>query len=169
MTLLKKSMLAVAAATYMVSVGASAAISQEQADRLGGSELTPMGAERAGNAAGTIPEWNPIKSAPAGYVAGGPLLDPFASDQVKFSITAANYEQYADNLSPGQIALLKRYPSTFKMDVYESSYGSRFALLNQKVPIDDSGCVCSVTKVTSGVKISSRCDDSIAVQQLGHE
>jgi hypothetical protein len=43
-----------------------------------------------------------------------------------------------------------------KMDVYEPSYGSRFALLNQKVPIDDSGCVCSVTKVTSGVKISSR-------------
>ncbi len=120
MTLLKKSMLAVAAATYMVSVGVSAAISQEQADRLGGPELTPMGAERAGNAAGTIPEWSPIKSVPAGYVEGGPLLDPFASDQVKFSITAANYEQYADNLSAGQIALLKRYPNTFKMNVYET-------------------------------------------------
>jgi hypothetical protein len=126
MTLLKKSMLAVAAATYMVSVGASAAISQEQADRLGGSELTPMGAERAGNTAGTIPEWSPIKSAPAGYVAGGPLLDPYADDQVEFSITAANYEQYADNLSPGQIALLKRYPSTFKMNVYQTRRSSGY-------------------------------------------
>jgi len=119
MTLLKKSMLAVAAATYMVSVGASAGISQDQADRLGGSELTPMGAERAGSATG-VSKWNPITSPPAGYVEGQPLVDPYATDQVKFEITAANYEQYADNLSPGQIALLKRYPSTFKMDVYES-------------------------------------------------
>lgn len=125
MTLLKKSMLAVAAATYMVSVGASAAISQDQANRLGGSELTPMGAERAANAAGTIPEWSPIKSVPAGYVAGGPLLDPFASDTVQFSITAANYEKYADNLSPGQIALLKRYPD-FKMNVYQSRRSSGY-------------------------------------------
>lgn len=120
MNLMKKSMLAVAAAAYMASAGASAAISQEQADRLGGPELTPMGAERGGNAAGTIPEWNPISSAPAGYVEGGPLADPFADDPVQFTITAANYEQYADHLSPGQIALLKRYPSTFKMNVYPS-------------------------------------------------
>ena len=41
-------------------------------------------------------------------------------DQPLFTITAANFEQYKDNLSPGQIALLKRYPDTFRMPVYES-------------------------------------------------
>jgi len=120
MTLLSKTMLALAAATYMVATGASAAISQEQADKLGGPEFTPMGAERAGNAAGTIPEWAPLTSLPAGYTPGQPLVDPFAADQSLFSISAANYEQYKDNLSPGQIALLKRYPNTFKMNVYPS-------------------------------------------------
>ena len=120
MTLLSKTMLALAAATYMVATGASAAISQEQAAKLGGPEFTPMGAERAGNAAGTIPEWAPLKTLPAGYTPGQPLVDPYAADQPMFSITAANYEQYKDNLSPGQIALLKRYPNTFKMDVYPS-------------------------------------------------
>ncbi len=120
MTLLSKTMLALAAATYMVATGASAAISQDQATKLGGPEFTPMGAERAGNAAGTIPEWAPLKTLPAGYTPGQPLVDPYAADQPMFSITAANYEQYKDNLSPGQIALLKRYPNTFKMDVYPS-------------------------------------------------
>lgn len=120
MTLLSKTMLALAAATYIVATGASAAISQDQANKLGGPEFTPMGAERAGNAAGTIPEWAPLKTLPAGYTPGQPLVDPYAADQPMFSITAANYEQYKDNLSPGQIALLKRYPNTFKMDVYPS-------------------------------------------------
>ena len=93
MTLLSKTMLALAAATYIVATGASAAISQDQANKLGGPEFTPMGAERAGNAAGTIPEWAPLKTLPAGYTPGQPLVDPYAADQPMFSITAANYEQ----------------------------------------------------------------------------
>ena len=36
---------------------AMAKVSPEEAAKLGGKELTPIGAERAGNAAGTIPEW----------------------------------------------------------------------------------------------------------------
>lgn len=56
---------------------ALAKISPEQAARLGGDELTPMGAERAGNADGTIPPWEGgITELPAGYTAGerlGPL------------------------------------------------------------------------------------------------
>lgn len=126
MTLFKKSMLTAAAAAYVVSAGAVAAISQADADRLGGSELTPMGAERGGNAAGTIPEWAPFTGTPAGYSAGQPLVNPYAGDKVQFSITAANYEQYKDNLSPGQVALLKRYPDTFKMNVYPSRRSSGY-------------------------------------------
>jgi hypothetical protein len=79
-----------------------------------------MGAERAGNAAGTIPAWDGgITQTPAGiaHVAGGQYADPFPDDKVLFSITAANAKQYEDKLSPGQLALLKLYP-TARMDVY---------------------------------------------------
>ena len=109
------------AALGLVAQGALAGLTQEEADRLGGDELTPVGAERAGNAAGTIPAWTGgLQELPAGYVEGEPLVDPFPDDQPLFTITAANFEQYKDNLSPGQIALLKRYPDTFRMPVYES-------------------------------------------------
>lgn len=101
------------------SPAVQAKISAEEAARLGGEELTPMGAERAANADGSIPAWTGgIKELPAGYKTGDRLVDPFANDKVQYSITAANYEQYAEFLSPGQIALLKRYPDTFRMDVY---------------------------------------------------
>ncbi|MBA6413063.1 DUF1329 domain-containing protein [Parahaliea sp. F7430] len=91
----------------------------EQAARLGGSELTPMGAERAGNAEGTIPPWEGgISELPAAYKKGERLVDPFADDKVRFTITAQNVDQYADKLSPGQIAMFKRYPDTYAMPVY---------------------------------------------------
>ena len=117
-TFTKISMLA---ALGLMAQGAFAELTQEQADRLGGDELTPMGAERAGNAEGTIPAWTGgITELPAGYVVGEPLVDPFPNDEVLFTITAANHEQYKDKLSPGQIALLQRYPDTFRMPVYQS-------------------------------------------------
>src|SRR5512133_1910759 len=83
-----------------------------------GADLTPLGAEKAGNAAGTIPAWDGgIKTPPAGYKPGGHLVDPYASDKVLFTITKDNVQQYAGNLTPGQQALLKTYP-TYKMKVY---------------------------------------------------
>ena len=91
----------------------------EQAASLGGDEITPMGAERAGNADGSIPAWTGgISEFPPGYTVGERLVDPFADDKPLFTIDASNYEQYAEQLSPGQIALLKRYPDTFRMPVY---------------------------------------------------
>lgn len=90
----------------------------EQAAKLG-DELTPMGAERAANADGSIPAWTGgIMELPAGYQAGERLVDPFAADKPLYTINASNYEQYAEQLSPGQIALIKRYPDTFYMSVY---------------------------------------------------
>lgn len=109
------------AALGLTAQGTSAEITQAQADSLGGAELTPVGAERPGNAAGTIPAWTGgLTELPAGYVKGEPLVDPFPNEQPKFTITASNFEQYKDSLSPGQIALLKRYPDTFRMPVYET-------------------------------------------------
>ena len=108
-----------ALALFTLAGFAQAKISPEEAARLGGPELTPVGAERAGNADGSIPEWTGgIQELPAGYSPGDRLVDPFPDDKPLFTITAANHEQYAEYLSPGQIALLKRYPETFSMPVY---------------------------------------------------
>jgi hypothetical protein len=84
-------------------------------------DLTPLGSERAGNAAGTIPEWTGGYSrSDEDHTGVTHLSDPFADDQIKFTITAANVDQYADNLSPGQVALFKKYPDTYKMNVYDT-------------------------------------------------
>ncbi len=111
--------LALALAASLSSPLALAGISAEEAARLGGPELTPVGAERAGNADGSIPEWTGgIMEPPPGYEPGGRLVDPFADDKILYTINASNYQQYEEFLSPGQVALIKRYPDTFRMDVY---------------------------------------------------
>jgi hypothetical protein len=61
-----------------------------------------------------------ITKPPAGYVAGGDHIDPFADDKPLFSITAQNMAQYEDRLSAGQKALLARKTGNFRMDVYPS-------------------------------------------------
>jgi hypothetical protein len=97
---------------------AGASVSEEEAARLE-MELTPIGAERAGNAAGTIPAWDGgIEAPPAGYTEGSWHEDPFAGDDVLFTITAANLEEHAAHLSEGQKALLRAYPETWRMPVY---------------------------------------------------
>lgn len=114
---LASSMLAVVVST--ASYSALAKVSKEEADKLG-AELTPVGAERAGNADGTIPEWTGgITETPANvsYKVGDFHPDPFADEKPLFTITASNYNDYADKLSPGQQALFDKHP-TFKMNVY---------------------------------------------------
>jgi len=101
------------AALGLLAQNAFAEITADQAASLGGDNFTPVGAERAGNAAGTIPDWTGgLTDLPAGYVEGEPLVDPFPSETPLFTITAQNFEQYRENLSTGQIALLQRYPDT---------------------------------------------------------
>jgi hypothetical protein len=88
--------------------------------------LTPMGAERAGNAAGTIPAWEGgLTQAQPGHVAGGHYSDPYADDQPLFVIDANNADQHAEHLSPGQRALLERYP-TRKMRVFPTRRSAAF-------------------------------------------
>lgn len=77
-------------------------------------DLTPTGAERIGNAEGTIPAWDGgIMQPPEGYTLGQPHIDPFAGDGVAFTITQDNAAQYQNRLTEGQLALLKTYPSYF--------------------------------------------------------
>lgn len=92
------------------------ALAQTAADL--GKTLTPMGAIKAGNADGTIPEWTGgITKPPANWQPGTIEVDPFPEDKAKFTITAANMAQYQDKLPEGLKALLKRYPD-YKMNVY---------------------------------------------------
>ena len=89
-------------------------------------DLTPMGSERAGNADGTIPAWTGgITEPPAGFTVGDHHPDPFADDQVLFRIDGTNYQDHADKLSPGQIAMLEKY-DTYFMDVYPSRRSTSF-------------------------------------------
>jgi hypothetical protein len=108
-------------ALALVSVGpVFAAVTAEEAKQLG-STLTPWGAEKAGNAAGTIPAYAGSVKPPASYDPKKPGVrpDPFASEKPLYSIDAKNMAQYADKLSDGTMALMTKYPS-YRIDVYPS-------------------------------------------------
>ncbi len=110
----------------LVSASALAKAPPEQIAQLGES-LTPLGAEKAGNAAGTIPAWTGgIKDIPGSYDQGKPLPNPFADDTPLFEITGQNYQQYADNLSQGQIALFTQFPQTYRMKVFPTRRSAVF-------------------------------------------
>lgn len=111
----------VAVALVLLAGNSMAAVSPQDAAKLG-SSLTPLGAEKAGNAAGSIPPWTGgITQAPAGYKGSGTHhIDPFAADKPLFTITRANLAQYRDQLTPGQVALFETYPDSFQMPVYPS-------------------------------------------------
>ena len=120
MTLIKKAALATVIATAMLANMAMAKVSADEAKKLGVSdtEMTPLGAERAGNADGSIPAWTGgITQPPANYKVGMHHPDPFAADKPVFTITAKNYKDYGDKLSVGQKAMFEKYPE-WRMIVY---------------------------------------------------
>jgi len=95
-------------------------LTQAEIDSLG-TTLTPIGAQKEGNAAGTIPEWTGGLPTDAGQSLPNNFLEsPYKDDQPEFVITAQNYQQYKDNLTPGQVALFERYPETFRMPIYKT-------------------------------------------------
>jgi hypothetical protein len=115
--------------TALALTPVSAKLSQEEIARLG-KDLTPLGAEKAGNQDGTIPEWTGgITSLPEGFHKGMFQPDPYGNDKILFTITGENMDTYKDKLSPGLQAMLKMYPS-FKMNVYPSH---RSASLPQRI------------------------------------
>src|SRR5580698_1339651 len=100
-----------------VGVSALAGVSVQDAAQLNG-RLTPVGAERAGNAAGTIPPWNGwFTQNSNGYQAAAPRSDPFAHEKPLFAITAKNYRDYASQLPEGAKQLFARFPD-YRMDIY---------------------------------------------------
>ena len=112
----------IATTLAFVSVSALAAVSPEEASRLG-KDLTPVGAEKAGNKEGTIPAWTgglqpsqfpasfDIKKDP------GHRPDPHPGEKPRLVITGQNADQYKAELTAVTYALLKRFPE-YHVDVY---------------------------------------------------
>jgi hypothetical protein len=114
---MKSTLMTSAVLAFALGASATLAATDQQIAELGKS-LTPIGAERAGNAAGTIPEWTGGLGPNAGSVVNGFLSNPVADDKPLYVITAANFEEHRANLAPGQIAMFQRYPESFRMPVY---------------------------------------------------
>lgn len=95
---MKKSVYLTGAILALAGAQAWAAVSQQEADRLG-TTLTPMGANPAGNAEGTIPKWTgEILGVPkwVNYKGTGTHYpSPYPNEKPLFEITGKNYQQYA--------------------------------------------------------------------------
>ena len=120
---------AAAAVATLFALPTWAAVSPQEAARLG-ADLTPLGAEKAGNADGTIPEWTGGIKSPAdagfpSYKTGQHHPDPFAQDKPLFTITAANAGQYAGKLTEGHKKLFETYKD-YKMIVYPTRRSAAF-------------------------------------------
>ncbi|ABV37088.1 protein of unknown function DUF1329 [Shewanella sediminis HAW-EB3] len=115
--------LGILSASVMLALSAPAALAKvtdAEAAKLG-TELTPLGGVKAGNADGSIPAWDGgITSAIAGYEKGMHHPDPFPQDKIEFTITNANKDKYKAHLTDGQRKLFELYPDTYKMNVYQT-------------------------------------------------
>lgn len=104
----------------LMAGSALAGVSAEEAARLG-QDLTPMGAEKAGNADGSIPAWNPGGTpVPADFVEGSDnYINPFSDEKPLYTIDENNWHEYAENLTEGTKSAFERLgPKGFVMNVY---------------------------------------------------
>ena len=108
---------------------AAAKLSEQELARLkAGGDLTPVGAERAANKDGSIPEWTGglLKAPPSYKGTGSRYTDPYPDDKPLFTISKENVAQYRDKLSAGQIAMINKYPS-YRMKVYPTRRTAGYA------------------------------------------
>ena len=114
-----KSILTAVAATLWA--GAVAAQVSPDELKLLGTRLTEFGAEKAGNADGSIPAYTGgLMTIPAEFKPGSGLYpDPFKDEKPLFAIDPKNMGQYDQFLTPASKALLERFP-TYKMNVYKT-------------------------------------------------
>ena len=109
-------------------------------------DRTPLGAEVSGNVAGTIPPWQGgLESPIAGHRTGGPYADPYEADRPMFAISAGNLERYRAQLSPGQVALLQKYP-TWTMNIYPTRRSAAFP----KAVYQETAANAGVAKLAPG-------------------
>ncbi len=181
-------------ASVLTMTTTQAKVSEEEAARLG-QDLTPSGAEKAGNKNGSIPAWNPDFKIPDNYQGSGSLyIDPYSDEKPLFIITVKNVSQFKGQLSEGQLKLFETYPDSFKMPIYPTHRDGKYSdfveqntyrnALNSTLTADGNGVLNSyggvpfpipksgeeVTKninLGSGVLFSKMTTDSVMVYQNG--
>jgi uncharacterized membrane protein len=118
-THMKKTILCAAVAA-LLSSSAYAKVTADEAKQLG-TTLTEIGAEKAGNASGTIPAFAgilPASKYPADYKPNsGRWTNPYRDEKPLYTITAANMAKYDAVLNDGSKEVLKRFPD-YEMRVY---------------------------------------------------
>ncbi len=111
---------ALAALVLCLVIGpANARVSAEEAAELGKS-LTLFGAEMAASPDGSIPAYTgglPRQGDPSGEY---PHNRDIEAERPLFTITAANMAQYENQLTEGHKELLRRFPDTYKMEVFKT-------------------------------------------------
>lgn len=100
----------------LMSNSAVAKLTPEELAKLD-KELTPVGAERAGNSEGTIPAWDGATPSMSAFKVGDHHPDPFTDDQPRAQVTKANATEYQDKLSAGHKVMLDNYPN-FTMNIF---------------------------------------------------
>ena len=103
-----------ALAFAMAAGSAYAKVAPAEAAKLG-KELTAIGAEKAGNKAGTIPAYTgglPVDASANPYV-----NSTIGAEKPLFVIDGTNLDKYKANLSEGQLAMFAKYPDTYKMPI----------------------------------------------------
>ncbi|MES2153393.1 MAG: DUF1329 domain-containing protein [Pseudomonadota bacterium] len=124
---------------------AHAAVSPEEAKQLGAT-LTAVGAEKAGNKDGTIPEYTGgLTNGPAIGKGEGMRPDPYASDKPRLVISPKDAATHADKLTAGTKELLKRFP-TYRVDVYPT----RRSIVMPKFFLDNTAKNATGAKTTDG-------------------
>src|SRR4029450_7757166 len=147
----RKSLMAIAIAS-LAAGSAWAAVSAAEA-RQPGPALTAVGAEKAGNKDGTIPEYTGGIKPPAAFQAGTYMRpDPYANEKPRLTISGKDAAAQADKLTEGTKELLKRYP-TMRVDVYPTH---RTVALPQRI-LDNT------TKNATGAKTV---DDGVALENV---
>lgn len=119
---------ALGATALLAATPAFAKVSAEKAAELDGPKFTCVGAEKGPSASG-IPAFTgkwvgtwPGQTKPFGYEPG-----PYKDEKPSFTITNENQAKYADKMTEGQKALMKKYPQSFRMNVYPSHRDFGFA------------------------------------------
>jgi len=147
---------------------ASAEVSAQETAKLG-NVLTPIGADRAGNAAGTIPAWTGgITRPPADYKRGQRHPDPYPDDEPLFTITAENAHEHEEHLSKGQLAMLAAYPKTWKLNVYPTRRSAAYPDWVYEAVVANATSAKVVLEGKGGVK-DARVSSPFPIPQSGVE
>jgi hypothetical protein len=145
----KKSLIAACICTFGAGQ-AMAAVSEAEAAKLGAS-LTPMGAEAAGNADGSIPAFDAnlkLTNPSTDGTLGNPMP---AGEKPLYSITKANMGDYESMLSAGQIELLNTKEG-YRMDVFKTVRSATFPqVVNDNVMANAT----TATLINDGLTLSN--------------